>query len=327
MPSQAEKELKGILPGVWHMLVKFWPQIRKRQLLVGGSLLALLAETALGLLEPWPLKYIFDDVLLSDTNVVPAHRVPLGLSPLWWLALLAGSIVAIAALRSVASYLSTYGMALAAIQVLAEVRSNLYSHIQRLSLSFHQQFKSGDLITRVTYDIERLRLVTIKTALPFLANVITIVGMVAVMFWLNWELALISIAVFPLFTLTTTRIVSRIRKLSRKHRRTEGLIANATSETLSAIKVVQALSLHDMLEQSFFYQNTKSLDEGARSLKLATFLEGVVKVLMAIILALVVWRLEMCWFLLTISKPPLNRCARLPSKLARSPKQQLLESG
>jgi ATP-binding cassette, subfamily B, bacterial len=290
MASQAEKDLKGILPGIWHMLVKFWPQIRKRQLLIGGSLLALLVETMLGLLEPWPLKYIFDDILLSNTNLVPEHHVPLGLSPLWFLAVLACSIVAIAALRSITSYLSTYGMALAAIQVLSEVRSDLYSHIQRLSLSFHQQFKSGDLITRVTYDIERLRLVTIKTALPFLANIITIVGMIGVMFWLNWELALISMAVFPLFTLTTTHIVSRIRKVTKKHRRTEGLIADATSETLSAIKVVQALSLHDMLEQNFLYQNTKSLDEGARSLKLATFLEGLVKVLMALVLALVVWR-------------------------------------
>jgi ATP-binding cassette, subfamily B, bacterial len=114
--------------------------------------------------------------------------------------------------------------------------------------------------------------------------------MIGVMFWLNWELALISMAIFPLFTLTTTRIVGRIRKVSKKHRRTEGLIADATSETLGAIKVVQALSLHDMLEQNFLYQNTKSLDEGARSLKLATFLEGFVKVLMALVLALVVWR-------------------------------------
>jgi ATP-binding cassette, subfamily B, bacterial len=290
MKSQAEKELQGILPGIWHMLVKFWPQIRTRKFLIGSSMLALSAETALGLLEPWPLKFIFDDVLLSNTNVVPEHVAFLNLPPTWLLAVLVSSIVAIAVLRSITSYLSTYGMALAAIQVLSEVRSNLYSHIQRLSLSFHQQFKSGDLITRVTYDIERLRLVTIKTALPFLANVITIVGMLGVMFWLNWELALISLTVFPLFSLTTTRIVGRIRKMTKKHRRTEGMIADTTSEMLGAIKVVQALSLHEMLEQNFLYQNTKSLDEGAQSLKLATFLEGLVKVLMALVLALVVWR-------------------------------------
>jgi ATP-binding cassette, subfamily B, bacterial len=288
MTYRAEKALEGIIPGVWRMLVKFWPQIRQRKLLLGGSLLALLLETILGLLEPWPLKFIFDGVLLSRFDGIPTQIR--GWSPLWLLTLLTFSIVTIAALRSVTSYLSTYGMALAAIQVLSEVRSNLYSHIQRLSLSFHQQFKSGDLITRVTYDIERLRLVTIKTALPFLANIVTIAGMVGVMFWLNWELALMSITIFPLFTITTTKIVSRIRKVTRKHRRTEGLIADTTSETIGAIRVVQALSLHDMLEQNFLHQNTRSLDEGARSLKLATFLEGLVKVLMALVLASVVWR-------------------------------------
>ncbi|WP_404790651.1 ABC transporter ATP-binding protein [Altericista sp. CCNU0014] len=288
MNYKAEKALEGIIPGVWRMLVKFWPQIRKRKLLLSGSLLALLLETVLGLLEPWPLKFIFDGVLLSRTDGIPAPIQDW--SPLWLLSLLAFATIAIAALRSVTSYLSTYGMALAAIQVISEVRSNLYSHIQRLSLSFHQQFKSGDLIARVTYDIERLRLVTIKTALPFLANVVTIAGMMGVMFWLNWELALMSMTIFPLFTVTTTKIVSRIRKVTRKHRRTEGLIADTASETIGAIKVVQALSLHDMLEQNFLHQNTQSLDEGARSLKLASFLEGLVKVLMALVLALVIWR-------------------------------------
>ena len=291
MIQTGEKELKGIIPGSWHILVKFWPQIRQRKLLIGTSLFALLLETALGLLEPWPLKFIFDSVLLSKTDIYPdSLGFARGLSPMWLLTLLAVSIVAIAALRSITAYLSTYGMALAAIQVLSEVRSNLYSHIQRLSLSFHQRFKSGDLIARVTYDIERLRLVTIKTALPFLANVVTIVGMMGVMFWLNWELALISIAIFPLFAITTTNIVGKIRKETNKHRTSEGAISDTTSETIGAIRVVQALSLHEMLEENFLIQNTKSLQEGVRSLKLATFLEGLVKVLMALVLAFVVWR-------------------------------------
>jgi ATP-binding cassette, subfamily B, bacterial len=291
MIQTGEKELKGIIPGIWRILVKFWPQICQSQLLIGSSLFALLLETALGLLEPWPLKFIFDGVLLSQTNIYPdSLGFARSLSPLWLLTLLAAAIVMIAVLRSFTAYLSTYGMALAAIQVLSEVRSNLYSHIQRLSLSFHQRFRSGDLIARVTYDIERLRLVTIKTALPFLANIVTIIGMIAVMFWLNWELALISIAIFPLFTITTTNIVGQIRKETNKHRTSEGAIANTTSETIGAIRVVQALFLHEMLEQNFLLQNTKSLQEGVQSLKLATFLEGLVKVLMALVLAFVVWR-------------------------------------
>lgn len=289
--NNSEKDLKAVVPGILRIFRKFWPHIRQRKFLIGGSLLALLFETALGLLEPWPLKFVFDRIILPGTNANSWNvALPAGISPMMLLTYVAGAIIAIASLKSLASYLSTYGMALAVIQVLAEVRSHLYSHLQRLSLCFHSKHKSGDLITRVTYDIERLRLVTIKTALPFVTNIVTIVGMVGVMFWLNWELTLIEIAIFPFFIFFTKHLVSRIRKVTRKHRKTEGAIADTTSETIGAIKVVQALSLHDMLEDNFYKQNSQSLDEGAKSLKLATLLEGTVQVLMAIVMALVVWR-------------------------------------
>ena len=286
-----EKDLKAVLPGIWRILSKFWPQIRKRRLLIAGSLMALLVETALGLLEPWPLKFLFDNVIgsASNTNSLGVTLTK-GFSPMMLLTLLALAIVAIAVLRSVAAYLSIYGMSLATIQVLAEVRGDLYSHLQRLSLSFYQQFKSGDLITRVTYDIERLRTATIKTALPLLTNLVAVAGMVGVMFWLNWELTLIVIAVFPLFALLTTRLLQRIRNYARMHRQTEGALADTTSETIGAIKIVQALFLHSMFERNFFQQNNQSLTEGAESIKLATLLEGTVHVLMAIVMALVLWR-------------------------------------
>jgi ATP-binding cassette, subfamily B, bacterial len=292
MSEQSEKDLKGVLPGVLRILRSFWPYIRQRKLLISGSLLALLVETVLGLLEPWPLKLVFDNILLSNpaANSSGASFVITGISPVVLLKLSALAIVAIACFRSLASYWSTYGMALAVIQVLAEVRSHLYSHLQRLSLSFHSKFKSGDLITRVTYDIERLRLVTVKTALPFIANMVTVFGMLVVMFWMNWELTLIEIAMFPLFVLFTKGLISKIRQVTRKHRKTEGAIADTTSETIGAIKVVQALSLHEMLETNFYHQNNQSLDHGAKSLKLASLLEGIVKVLMAAIMALILWR-------------------------------------
>jgi ATP-binding cassette subfamily B protein len=206
------------------------------------------------------------------------------------LTLLTVAIVVISALGSVASYLSTYGMSLAVVQVLSEVRGNLFSHLQRLSLSFHQQFKTGDLISRVTGDIEKMRIVTIKTALPLLTNIISLVGMLAVMFWLNWELALLAIAIFPLFGLLTSGLIKRIRRFARKHRNSEGVLASTTGETIGAIKVVQALSLHDLLESIFVKQNNKSLDEVAQSLKLSAALERTVQVLMAIIIAIVLWR-------------------------------------
>jgi ATP-binding cassette subfamily B protein len=284
-----EKDLRGVLPGVGRVLGKFSPYIRKQRLTIIGAFFALLIETGLRLLEPWPLKYVFDNIL------IPAHNnanIPnsFGLNPFMLLALSALAIVGITGLGSMAAYLSTYGMSLAVVQILSEVRGQVFDRLQRLSLSFHQQYKSGDLITRVTADIEKMRLVTIKTALPLLTNIISLIGMLAIMYWLNWELALLATAIFPLLTLLTSKTIGRIRSFAKQHRDSEGVLAATTGETIGAIKVVQVLSLQKMLHGIFTAQNQKSLDEAIESLKLSAALERAVQVLMAIIIAAVLWR-------------------------------------
>ncbi|WP_026736015.1 ABC transporter ATP-binding protein [Fischerella sp. PCC 9605] len=286
-----EQTLKAAIPSILQVVRRFRPLLCKQRLLLAGSFLALLVETALKLLEPWPLKFVFDRIIVTQSNTNPSSvAVGYGISPMVLLTLLALAIVAIAGLRAFAAYLSTFGMALVTTRVMAEVRGNLYSHLQRLSLSFHNQFKSGDLISCVTYDVERLRMVALKAALPLLTNFFTLVGMLGVMFWLNWELALIAIVTFPLFLFSTTRLIHRIRSATRQHRQWEGAIANIAAEAIGAIKVVQALSLQEMLEKSFFKHNKKSLDQGTQAEKLRAMLERTVEVLIAISTALVLWR-------------------------------------
>jgi ATP-binding cassette subfamily B protein len=284
-----EKELKGVIPGVMLILRKFSPYIREQRILIAGSFVALLIETGLRLLEPWPLKYVFDHIL------IPAHnnlKLPnsFGLNPIALLTLSAIAIVAITAIGSVAAYMSTYGMSLAVVRVLSEVRANVFDRLQHLSLSFHQKSKSGDLITRVTADIEKMRTVSVKTALPLVTNVISLLGMLAIMFWLNWELALVAAAIFPILSLLTSNMISRIRKFAKQHRDSEGVLAATTGETIGAIKVVQVLSLQKMLQGVFSAQNQKSLDEAIESLRLSAALERAVQILMAIIIAAVLWR-------------------------------------
>lgn len=290
MPRRS-KTLKSTLPGLGRIVRRFAPQIRKQRLLIAGSFLALLAETALRLLEPWPLKFIFDEILLKGFST-EAVTVPMlaGLSPTVLLSLLAGAIVLISALRAAAAYLSTVGMSLAATHIMTEIRGELYSHLQRLSLAFHSRAKSGDLITRVTYDVERLREATVTAALPLLTNVLTLLGMLGVMMWLNWQLALIAIAVFPLFILSSIHISKQIQTVARTQRKREGAMAATAAEAIGAIKVVQALSLQGLLEGMFSKQNQKSLKDGARTQRLAAGLERTVEVLVAIATAMILWR-------------------------------------
>ncbi len=289
--SRRPQNLQESLPSIGRIIRKFAPQIRKQGALIAIAFVALIAETILHLLEPWPLKFIFDNIILTGFKVgslgIPAidHLSPVGL-----LTLLALSLVAIAALRGAAAYISTVGMALAATAVMTDIRGNLYSHLQRLSLAFHSKAKTGDLIARVTYDVERLREVTVVAVLPLLTNVLTLIGMLGVMFWLNWELALIAISAFPLFILSTVRMTKQIQGVARKQRKREGAMAATAAEAMGAIKVVQALSLQGMLEQAFSGHNQKSLKEGAQAQKLSAGLERTVEVLVAIATAAVLWR-------------------------------------
>lgn len=285
------KSVKETIPGLGRIIQKFWPQIRSQKVLLVVSFVALVAETAFRLLEPWPLKVIFDYILLSGFETA-SQTFPIikNLTTIELLTALSVAIVAIAALRAGCAYISTIGMALAATHIMTEIRGTLYSHLQRLSLAFHNKAKSGDLITRVTYDVERIREATVTAALPLFTNVFTLTGMLGVMLWMNWELALIAIAVFPLFILVSAHLSKQIQKVARKQRKREGAMAATAAEAMGAIKVVQALSLQGMLESSFNKDNQKSLHEGAESQKLSAGLERTVEMLVAIATAMILWR-------------------------------------
>jgi ATP-binding cassette, subfamily B, bacterial len=291
MKKKQPKNIKQGLSGINRIVKHFLPQIRQQGGLLTISFLALLAETGLHILEPWPLKFIFDEIIFKEFNVARLE-VPLldNFNVLGLLTLLVTSLVIIALLRGTMAYISTAGMAVAATKVLSEIRANLYSHIQSLSLSFHNKAKTGDLITRVTYDIERLREVTVVAALPLLTNSLTMVGMLAVMMWLNLQLSLIAVVIFPLFLITTATMSKRIHQVAKKQRKREGVMAATAAEAIGAIKVVQALSLQSMLEKTFAKQNQKSLNESAQTQKLRAGQERTVEVLVAIATAFVLWR-------------------------------------
>ncbi|MEM1309537.1 MAG: ABC transporter ATP-binding protein, partial [Cyanobacteria bacterium P01_H01_bin.153] len=291
MPKKKPKSLGAALPSIIAILRHFWPHLRSQMSLLWTAFFALLAEIAMRLLEPWPLKLMFDRVILPGFQVESLGIGGLeGLSPLLALTGLSVALVLLSTLRGTFAYLSAVNMAVAATRVMTDIRSTLYSHIQRLSLSFHNQAKSGDLITRVTYDIERLREVTVVAALPLLTNTLALLGMVGVMFFLNWELALIAIAVLPLFLLTTGHMSNKIQTVARRQRQREGAMAASAAEAIGAMQVVQALSLESMLEKSFAKQNQKSLKESAEAQRLRAGQERLVEVLVAIVTALVLWR-------------------------------------
>jgi ATP-binding cassette subfamily B protein len=273
-----------------HNFRHFWPYVRERRLLVAGSFAALLCEIGMRLLEPWPLKLVFDRVFAESPPGRLRHLPILSsLSPMALLAAAALAIVLITGLRSLAAYANTVGFATIGNHVLSNVRRDLYERLQGLSLSFHSKARSGDLLVRVTRDVDMLTDVTVTAVLPLLVNFSIMTGMVGLMFFMNWRLALAAMACAPLFWISATRLTGKIREASRSQRQREGAMAATAAESFGAMKVVQALSLEGEFRRAFSKQNVKSLTEGVKSSRLAARLERTVDLLIAISTALVLW--------------------------------------
>lgn len=279
------------LPSIWRMLRYFGPRLRKYRWLVLVSLLALFAEVGLRLLEPWPLKLVFDHVLRAGAA---KSKVSLGLlhsiNRLDLLMLCALALVAITGLRAIASYWQVVWFAQIGRRVIAQLRDQLYRQLQYLSLSFHTKAKTGDLVIRMMNDIAMMQDVAVSALLPLLAKGLIVLAMIGLMFWLRWQLALAAVAVFPLFCVRSVTLGRRIQQAAKKQRRQEGAMAARAAESISAIKTVQAFSLEGFFAQTVASQSDKSLRQDVRSRRLAAGLERSVDVLVAIATALVLWR-------------------------------------
>ncbi len=270
--------------------MRFWPYIRTQRTLISGSMLALFIEVGLRLLEPWPLKFIFDRVITTaPSGGLSGISIIDNMDPMTLLTFSAFAVVTIAGLRAIAAYSNTVGFALIGNRVLTKVRNDLFRHLQFVSLSFHNRSRSGDLIIRVIDDVGILKEVTVTAILPLLANFLILAGMVAVMFWLNWELALLAMMIFPLFWLSTIRISRNIQHVARKQRKREGAMAATAAESFGAIKVVQALSLDANFTQVFSDQSNKDLKVGVKAKRLQASLERTVDILIAFATAMVLW--------------------------------------
>ncbi|WP_119070336.1 ABC transporter ATP-binding protein [Rubrobacter indicoceani] len=283
------KSATETLPRFIGMLRQLWPYIKNYKVTLALSFLALFAEIGFRLLEPWAIAIVIDHVLVdlpgAERNILPIIG-RYDLTPMGLLYVAAGFLVVTVSLRAFCSYLSTIGFAIVGNRVLTEVRGRLYDHLQKLSLSYHGKARSGDLTVRVIGDIGKLQEVAVTAVMPLVANVFVLIGMMTVMFVLNWQLALISIVTLPLFALFSTRLSRSISSVSRDQRKREGAMAATASESIGAIKVVQALSLERVFSKSFSSENAKSMKEGVRAKRLAARLERSADVLIAISTAL-----------------------------------------
>ncbi len=265
----------------------FGPHLRPHRRRMVVAWLCMLGATLAYLAQPWILKIIFDYAL-----------IPTEVAANTWLGrfdtttLVAGASVAlllIALLRGAFGYGQAYLSASIGQQVVADIRSRVFSHIQRLSQDFHDEQHSGDLLFRLTSDIQLLRDMLVNAILQITERLLVLVAVAGLMLWLDWRLALVGLAVIPALALVSSRTSSKIREAVRKQRRREGHTTNVLSETLSALPIIQAYGREDWEEARFQHQHQSSLKAGLRVTRFEARLARVVEVILAAGTAAVLW--------------------------------------
>ncbi|ABV93730.1 putative multidrug export ATP-binding/permease protein [Dinoroseobacter shibae DFL 12 = DSM 16493] len=273
-------------PGLRRVLRRLAPFMRDERPLIAGGALAMLAAVFAKLAEPWPLKFVIDMFVPGRGGTEPG--MPFGLTdPIMLLVLCALSIVLVMGLRATFEFTARVTFALAGARVLAKVRATLFEHLQRLPVAFHQKSRPGDLTLRLISDVGMLKETTVTAALPLAVNALVLVGMIAVMLWIDWQLALIALSPLPVLWLMTMRIGRRIQSVSRKTRKTEGAMAASASEAMSNVAIVQALGLEKAMSKDFLGDNAAELKQGVQSKRLTAGLERRVDILVGVGIGLV----------------------------------------
>ena len=283
--------LRKILPDSWRLGHFFWPEIAKEKALIPLSTFGVIMTVTLTTLGPWPLKYVFNILFLATgskrTIALPnwlssRHTTPLLIE-------LTFAMVAIEALGALSDYYSTLVMTRSVSRIISRIRTRLFTHVANLSLSFHARNRTGDLMARITSDVDRLREVVVTAALPLVTNGASLLAMLAVMFWMNWHLGAIAVLAIPVFLLASGRLATRIHAASGSQRKREGAMAATTAETIASIRVVQALSLQDKFATFFSDETQKNQVDIDHTQKLTAGLERLVELLVACTTAVILY--------------------------------------
>lgn len=273
-----------------HMAVRLSPYIRKRKGRLGLALACGVGYTLTGLLEPWTMKLILDNVILGQPLPdILARAFPLLAGDRFVLLnVLVGAIILLATTRGLFYYYQKLLTARVGQQATADIRLELYRHIQRLSLTFHNRRRTGDILARLTSDVRFLRDVFISLPLTIVSELMLIVGMVVVMFLMDWSLTLLALMVLPGLAVMLRAYQGPMRKAVRRQREREGDIATIASEVLGAIKVVQGFRREEYEADRFNVENKRSLRTGLKAARLEAKLRWYAEIAVAVVTAIVI---------------------------------------
>ncbi len=235
MPVRVDKPAREStsLRNLWRFMgfsLPYWPSLT-------AGVVTGLVRMVLALFMPWYVKYVIDDV------ATPFHRNEIVAEEAWSRM---GGITAVLGGLMVVHWLATLGRLYfprrAAASAIRDIRFRLFRHLQRLSLGFHRQRPTGAIVARVIADVEAAQQSFDMILVQLTQQILNAVVITALLFWMDWQWALVAFAATPLFLVTTRAIRRPMRRVTREQRETVERISGRVQERVGMIQEVQAFT-------------------------------------------------------------------------------------
>ena len=250
------------------------------------ALIQVIFISALELLKPWPLKVIIDNVL-SD------NALPFGFSFNWssetLLIIACTGLVVVYLILSALRLLNDYTTIRIGQNMVNDLRRDLYSHMQRLSLSFYHRQQIGDLMYRVTTDTMGLQALTMNGLFSILSASVLLGGMLIIMLWIDWYLTLLAFAVCPALFCAIALLNKKISSAATEAHQKGSTVYSVVQRTLSSMRVIQAFTKEEDEGRRFLQASTESLAADLRLYNLQNFYLAVVNLTIAAGTAAILW--------------------------------------
>jgi ABC-type multidrug transport system fused ATPase/permease subunit len=257
-------------------------------------LIAMLVQTAMSVAGPWPLKIILD-------NVVGTHKLspemthllgPLlrGESKMKIAEAAAIAAVMIALIGAVMSYIANYFTTSVGQWVANDLRIKTYHHLQQLSLQYYDTHETGTLLSTVTADVQTIQGFASSATLSMIVDMFTIIAMLVVMLWLNWDFTLIAVAITPFMLLLMSRFKKTVKKATHQVRKEQSRIVQVVEQGLQSMRVTKAFGRQALAEAQLAEVSRATVNASLKARRIKALLSPIVAVTVSLCTAFVLYR-------------------------------------
>ncbi len=254
---------------------------------------AMMVETLASLAAPWPLKVVLDNALGHDKLpewLMWIHDLGIDRDTMGLALFAAIAAIAIAVMDAFADYVDNYYTESVGQWVAHDLRIRIYDHLHRLSLGYYASHQTGTMLSTLTSDVATVQDFASSATLSIVVDLMTIVGMLGIMFWLEWDFALIAVGVTPFLLLFVMRFKRAVKDATRDVRKRQSDIVAVAEQGLGSVRSVKAFDRQDLEAQRMDAASRATVQAALNARRIKSLLGPVVSVVVALCTGFVLWR-------------------------------------